>query len=190
MPRPTPAVPILSTKQERALCALLVGASLVEAAAAADTRRETLSRWLHQDASFVAELARRRHELWAGTRDALRALLPKAVDVVADALASQDPRVRLKAALALIQVAGVDQESLEPPGAHLQPHDPDVLLAQWVQEERGWSWDRLREEQRRRSPELLAHMERLRLSAPAEPMNGTALPAKTNGVSLLAELPL
>jgi hypothetical protein len=56
----------------------------------------------------MAELNRRREDVWRGSRDRVRALLPLALDVLQEALAARDRR----AALALLKLAGLGEVNL------------------------------------------------------------------------------
>lgn len=92
----------LSAKQLRCVDLLAEGRSDREAAVEVGCDRVTIWRWRREPA-FRAELNARREELWRATRDRVRALLPRALDVVDDALASGDRQV----ALQLVRLAGV-----------------------------------------------------------------------------------
>lgn len=100
--------PVLTGEQETVLTALLRGDKQVAAAACAKVAPETVSRWLNNDALFVAELARRRAELWDSIADRLRAEASKAVACLAD-IASDDGYQapdRIRAAAALLKAMG------------------------------------------------------------------------------------
>src|SRR5437762_7586356 len=85
----------LSEPQEKALEALLGGATVTEAAAAAGVTRQTVSGWQNQDAEFAAELQNRLAELWAGALARIEATIPAALDALTGLLKDPDPRVRL-----------------------------------------------------------------------------------------------
>lgn len=90
--------PTLSAPQEAALAALLSGATVTEAAKAADVTRQTVSGWINQNADFIAEYRNRRAELWDAARARIEALIPKALDTLADLLSHPIWNARLGAA--------------------------------------------------------------------------------------------
>jgi len=94
----------LSIGQRNAIDVLILGGTDAEAAAAAGVGRQTISVWRHTEAEFQAELNRARAALWTGATDQLRALVPRALSVLAEALAERpDPKV----ALDLLRLAGI-----------------------------------------------------------------------------------
>jgi len=66
-----PAPPGVTPRQERAIRALLTGATDAEAAAAAGVSRETCNRWRHRNADFIAAMNEARNTLAADFRDGL-----------------------------------------------------------------------------------------------------------------------
>lgn len=100
--------PVLTGEQEVVLSALLRGEKQVEAAKSGKVAPETVSRWLHSDALFVAELERRRAELWDSIADRVRVGASKAVDCLSE-IASDDGYHavdRIRAAAALLKCLG------------------------------------------------------------------------------------
>lgn len=97
----------LKPAQLTAVDLLALGSSVSAAATAAKVSRQTVSEWLNQDAEFIAALNTRRGELWAEAADRLRALLPRALDVIEKALATEGPDA-LPAALALVKLVRVN----------------------------------------------------------------------------------
>lgn len=93
----------LTPQQAAAVDLLAAGRTVSETAQAVGVVRQTVSEWLNQHHGFRAELNRRRQELWDGVTDRLRALLPKALDVVAGAL---DGENALAAALHVLKGCG------------------------------------------------------------------------------------
>jgi len=65
---------IISAAQSLAVEALASGSTVTEAAEKAGVARETVSRWVHRDPEFIAELQNRRAEMAAQVRCALEAL--------------------------------------------------------------------------------------------------------------------
>lgn len=99
--------PKLTPAQLAAVDHLAAGLSATDAAARVSVARQTVSRWLNQDAAFIAELNGRRAELWGETADRLRALLPRAVETIAAAIEAGGPDA-LAASIALIRLAKID----------------------------------------------------------------------------------
>ncbi len=77
---------VISSSQMLAINALVSGSSVTRAAEAAGVARETVSRWVHRDPVFIAELQNTRAELAAQTRLGLEALGLWAVGTLRDAL--------------------------------------------------------------------------------------------------------
>src|SRR6476469_4636872 len=116
----------LSIQQETALHALMSGATQAEAADRAGVARETVWRWMQDDAVFLAALNRIRTGLAEATIDRLRLARFEAIDVLVQLLKSDDPRLRLVAAQTVLRATG-SAEAITPTG----PTDAgDVLRAQ------------------------------------------------------------
>jgi hypothetical protein len=93
-----------------ALQALVSGGSVTQAAKEAGVARETVSRWIHHDPVFIAEMQNARDELASQTRCALEALGMRAVGVLADAVQNQFVKPwRLRAACAVLKMIGADR---------------------------------------------------------------------------------
>ena len=65
---------MISPAQQTAITALVSGSTVTVAAGKAGVARETVSRWLHRDPAFMAELQNSRAEMAAQTRCALESL--------------------------------------------------------------------------------------------------------------------
>jgi len=124
----------LTLEQENAIELLVAGKTDRETADAVGVHRVTVTKWRHYDPLFQAELNRSRHDLWAGSIDRLRGLLPRAFDALERALeGDQGWRVALK----LVELVGT------PPGQrHLSeyligPEDPTEVLDAAVRQRRG-----------------------------------------------------
>ena len=116
----------LSVEQERAIGLLLAGASDREVAGAVGVTRQTVNAWRNHNDVFIAELNRRRADLWETTMDSLRRLVRDAVEVLADELRGDDKRLRHQAAVAVLRAAGLpDTRLLRPTG----PTDPQHVAA-------------------------------------------------------------
>ena len=118
----------LTPAQWVAVEALAGGASVTAAAEAASVSRQTVSEWLNHSAPFQAAVNTRRQELWRESTDRLRALVPQALDVVADWMKSHKG---LEAAVHVLKAAGV--YGLPAPA---DPTDADEIEAE--QMGRGW----------------------------------------------------
>jgi hypothetical protein len=116
----------LSIQQELALHALMSGATQAEAAERANVARETVWRWMQDDAEFLAALNRVRTGLAEATLDRLRLARFEAIDVLVQLLKSDDPRMRLLAAQTVLRVTG-SPDVITPTGP---TNVGDVLRAQ------------------------------------------------------------
>jgi hypothetical protein len=105
----------ISPAQALALEALVSGGSITKAATEAGVARETVSRWVHHDPVFLAQLQNVRAELAFLTRCALEALGMQAVGVLVDAVQNQCVKPwRLKAACAVLKLVGADRAETMP----------------------------------------------------------------------------
>mgnify|MGYP001378616874 CR=1 FL=1 len=101
------SVPRLSAKQQRALEALLSGATKGDAATAAGVTPRTLNRWVNEDALFWNTLqAENRKAVFAATRR-LTAAMDTAVTVMTEVMqdAAAPAAVRLRAAQVVTETA-------------------------------------------------------------------------------------
>ena len=103
----------LTPKQQAAIDLLLSGRNDRETAEVVGAHRTTISRWRLHDLAFVDELNRRRREVYGAAGERLRALLPKALDVLERQLDEGDGG--LPAALAVCKLAGLDKVTPEQP---------------------------------------------------------------------------
>ncbi len=97
----------LSLAQLNALDLLIVGKTDREVADAVGVTRQTVHGWRQAHPWFQAELNQRRQELWGVAVDQLRALLPRAVAVLAQELERGDTRA--KVAVEILRLAGLDR---------------------------------------------------------------------------------
>jgi transposase-like protein len=119
----TPPVLALSEQQQTAVDLIVSGRNISQVAEAIGCVRTTVSRWANRDPHFMAALNLRRQELWRDLTDGLRALLPRAVEVLA---AELDGDNRLAAAMHILKTCGF------PGGVSLAagPTDPQVIAAE------------------------------------------------------------
>lgn len=104
----------LTTSQENAIDALILGATDAEAGNAAGVTRQTINNWKNHHPEFIAEMNRRRQEIWEASREHLRSLVPKALHVLDAALSSETPNSRL--AIRVLELSGLPNESISPSG--------------------------------------------------------------------------
>ena len=86
----------LTVAQENAIDALAAGKKDGETAALVGVNRVTVARWRLYSPHFQAALNERRQAIWAASLDKLRALVPLALDAVADELAKRTARTACK----------------------------------------------------------------------------------------------
>lgn len=106
----------LTLTQQNAVDLLAAGKNDTDTAAALNLNRVTVTRWRLYFPAFRAALADQRAAIWGTSADRLRALLPKALDALAEALERADDKVTV--ALAVLKLAGplplVPTESTDP----------------------------------------------------------------------------
>jgi len=98
-----PAPADLTGQQEAVLAALLMGNTITAAASDAGIARQTVHRWLANDAEFIAAYNRGRHELASSHATRILTMCGAALDVLDGAIAAGDAKV----ALAVLKGAGV-----------------------------------------------------------------------------------
>ena len=91
--------------------------------------RVTVTRWRLYSPRFQAALNERRQAVWAASLDRLRALVPLALDAVADELADADSPNRLKAAFGLLKLVPLGIVATG-------PTDPDEIVRRVVDHQR------------------------------------------------------
>jgi hypothetical protein len=97
----------LSIEQQNAVDLLIVGQTDQQTADAVGVTRQTVNGWRNGNPWFQAELNRRRQEVWGVAVDQLRALLPRAVAVLAEELEGGEGRARV--AVDILRLAGLDR---------------------------------------------------------------------------------
>jgi hypothetical protein len=118
----------LTVAQLNAIDLLVVGKTDQETAEAVGVTRQTVNGWRNANPWFAAELNRRRQDLWGVSVDQLRALLPRAVEVLGKELALGPGSATV--ALAILRLAGLDRakapERLDT--LLIGPTDPDAII--------------------------------------------------------------
>jgi hypothetical protein len=122
---PDSATWALSPQQERAVDLLASGKTVTDVAKVIEITRQTVSTWLNHHPGFQAALNNRRQELWAATTDRLRGLLPKALDVLEQALEGETP---LPAAVHVLKAGGL--YGMLPPQGPTEVADAEIAAQQ------------------------------------------------------------
>ena len=89
----------LSIEQRNAIDLLIQGQTDEQVAEAVGVTRQTVCQWRNNNSEFIAELNTRRKEVWSSQDDRIRHLQNAALEVMEDALNSEDENLRLKAAI-------------------------------------------------------------------------------------------
>lgn len=120
----------LTLSQQSAVDQLAAGNNDTETAEALKLNRVTVTRWRLYSPEFRAALADQRAAIWGASADRLRALLPKALDALTEALEGADEADRVTIALAVLKLAG--PLPLMPTG----PTEAEEYVRQEVERER------------------------------------------------------
>ena len=108
MPRNATLPATLTSTQAVAAAALVSGLTVTEAAAKAGVSRETVSKWVHHNPAFIAEVQNQRAELAAALRCELMSLGKQAIAVVRKALEYDGNRpAQYRAAVDVLKMLGV-----------------------------------------------------------------------------------
>jgi hypothetical protein len=161
----------ISATQGLALEALLKGASVTKAANEAGVARETVSRWVHHDPAFLAELQNARAELALQTRCALESLGMRAIGVLVEAMQNQFMQPwRFRAACASLKLIGADKAETIPSTTR-----EEVQLA--LQEREG----ALQARQAKLRPSEAKNLQPVEVVEPAPDLTEQAAPAAASG---------
>jgi hypothetical protein len=98
-----PAFKPLTIEQENAIDQLILGQNDREVAEIEGVNRMTVWQWRHEHAVFMAELERRRADVWRAPQEKLRSLMGKAVSNLAAGVEGGD----LKASIELLKAVGM-----------------------------------------------------------------------------------
>ena len=90
-----------------------------------------MTKWRLYDPVFQAALNQRRNEVWGAGVDRIRALLPKALDVLAADLDNLESPNRFKAACEIIR-----QAQIQPDAFKIGQTDPDAIVRRIVEAKR------------------------------------------------------
>ena len=111
----------LTLAQERAIDLMLTGMKDRQIAEEIGVGKSTVSVWRNHNDDFIALLVAKRQEIVRADMDRLRALFSDAISVVGASLGSEDERLRLQAALAVLKLIGVDKVNLLPAPSEPRP---------------------------------------------------------------------
>jgi hypothetical protein len=120
----------LTLPQLNAVDLLAAGKTDKETAELLSLSRVCVTKWRLYDPAFQAALNVRRAEIWSVGAARLRALIPKALDVLAGELEKPDGPNRVKAAVALLRLVPLTDSA--PAG----PTEPDEIVRRIVMERR------------------------------------------------------
>jgi len=118
----------LTEQQTQAAALLAEGKPLAEVAEAIGADAPAVGEWQASNPAFIAEVNRRRQEAWRQAQDRLRALVPKALDTLAQAVEAGD----LKASVEVLKAVGVYGKVPSPVGEV----DPELVQ---VQQAEAWA---------------------------------------------------
>lgn len=110
----------LTEQQLACIESLLAGSTKREAAEAVGCSPSTLSQWM-QEPGFIAQLNSRRADLHEANTERLRSLAQKALEVLTEALESDDEKVRLSASRQVLKALKLAE--IEPPAGPLTADD-------------------------------------------------------------------
>ena len=94
----------LSSEQERVVVLLAQGKTIAETAESVEVSEHTVRSWRWEHPGVQAAVNSRRQEDWVVVTDRLRALVPKALEVLEQELAGETP---LSAALHILKACGL-----------------------------------------------------------------------------------
>jgi len=108
----------INAKQNNAITLILQGSADIEVARAIGVSRQTVNDWRNNNTVFIAELNRRREEIWNSQLEQFRNLAAKALAVLEEDLqADNDRRLRQSAAIHVLKSVGLYGLDLTPSGA-------------------------------------------------------------------------
>ena len=120
--------PQLTLKQQNAVDLLIQGHSDRAVAEAVGVTRQTVCDWRNHNPAFIAELNRRRQDLWSSHADRLRRLADKAIKVLELDLMEAHPhpsesqlKLRQAAAVHILRACGLYGDNLLPEAETTDP---------------------------------------------------------------------
>ena len=140
----------LNGKKLLAVDLIIQGLTDREVAERLDVNASTVWRWRTECPAVIAEINRRRDELFSATAERFRGLVPQALDVLAREL-NTEGRGALQAAQIVLRMAGVDaQRNRSFDVGHHGPTNPQTIVEQRTKAES----ERLKWEEAEREAEL------------------------------------
>ena len=130
----------LTLPQQNAVDLLASGKNDTETAEQLNLSRTCVTKWRLYDPVFQAALNQRRAEVWGAGIDRLRALIPQALNVLADELKNPDSPNRFKAAGEILRLAPLPAGALG-----IGPTDAEAIVRQIVVARREDAPDKLAE---------------------------------------------
>jgi transposase len=128
----------LSEKQENAIELMLKGMNDSEVAQRVGVSRQWVNTWRNQDVVFIRTLRERRRMLQEVHSHQLEELVEKAIGVVRETLESENMPLRLRAAMYVLKVSGLEEFMKPEEGGGEQTVREALLEAiQEVEEELG-----------------------------------------------------
>ena len=125
----------VTIQQRNAIDLLIQGKSDQETADAVGVNRVTVTKWRNYDPWFQAELNQRRQDVWGGSVDRLRSLLPRALERIEQEL---DGPNGWRVALHLLKIVGLDTERGKTYGTiGIGPLSPEKVIDEEVRRRRG-----------------------------------------------------
>jgi hypothetical protein len=124
----------LSQEQLNAIEHLLQGKSDAATAEAVGVARQTIWEWRKRNPVLIAELNRRRYELWNEARERMKALANRSLDVIERNLDSEDPRASLMAAQYVLKSTKLSGEI----SMSIGPTTPEDVILEGLKREARW----------------------------------------------------
>src|SRR5262245_48004806 len=113
---------MLSGEQEKAVVLLAEGKTIAEIAECIEVDEHTVRSWRWEHPGVQAAMNSRRREAWTAVTDRLRALVPKALEVLERELEGETP---LPAALHILKACGL--YGLQAPEGRVEFTDPEEI---------------------------------------------------------------
>ena len=108
----------LNAKQDNAITLILQGSTDTEVAKSIKVSRQTVNDWRNNNIFFIAELNRRRNEIWNSQLEQFRNLVARALAVLEEDLQEENERrLRQSAAIHILKSVGLYGLDLTPTGA-------------------------------------------------------------------------
>ena len=108
----------LNVKQDNAITLILQGSTDNEVAKSIEVSRQTVNDWKNNNIFFIAELNRRRNEIWNSQLEQFRNMVARALAVLEEDLQEENERrLRQSAAIHILKSVGLYGIDLTPTGA-------------------------------------------------------------------------